>query len=696
MGFKKYNLTETQLKQIARLCVQEQGGGEAGTRAEASQGANLLETNSAYQKKYGDDIWGFFRNSGWYYKASYYYDAGTASQKQIEWVRDVLCNGNRYFEKFVDEHDAMSDIASVSNYGKTFDKRDKSQYIKDVTVIKNKMGSTYTFYCFPGGINAGTDGFGYTESAYKKVIGGGGSATPEAPSPIDNITLNETVKYIAVVDADTLNVRTNCGTEYSKCSFSPLLRGTEIGVCHDNIKGTDGDMWAYILYEGKHGFVCQKYYDRIIPVEDESGSGQGDPIDRVLNVAFGEVGYLEKASNRSLDSKTENAGDDNYTKYARDCFPDLQGCAWCAMFAEWCLVQAFGKSTANKMVNGLSADCDEVAQNFKDMGRFYKTPKKGDLILFVKNGNDYYHVGIVYDVTGSTVYTVEGNTSAGSQVIPNGGAVCKKSYALGNGKIGGYGRPDYTLAGSVTPTPTPTPAPSKSLNESVKWTGVTNQETNVRTWAGASYDLCSFSPLPKGTSVDVCDTLESENGYKWYYISYNGKHGFVLASRIDKKESGKKKASEITVQQFLSACKNVMNTARTNGYHYGDSHSTPPCKDKTISCDRLIARALYDLGFTDQRQGGETCGTLDNWLKAHGFKRSTKAADIKKGSILLVKHEGKNYISHAFVVRAYNASNWVTDRYDAGSNERIRTQQPLKNVAWGYQKKNFVVYNIPS
>ncbi len=41
-------------------------------------------------------------------------------------------------------------------------------------------------------------------------------------------------------------------------------------------------------------------------------------LEKVLQVANGEVGYLEKASNANLDSKTANAGDKNYTKYARD------------------------------------------------------------------------------------------------------------------------------------------------------------------------------------------------------------------------------------------------------------------------------------------------------------------------------------------------------------------------------------------
>lgn len=41
-------------------------------------------------------------------------------------------------------------------------------------------------------------------------------------------------------------------------------------------------------------------------------------IKKILEIANAEVGYLEKASNNNLDDKTANAGDKNYTKYARD------------------------------------------------------------------------------------------------------------------------------------------------------------------------------------------------------------------------------------------------------------------------------------------------------------------------------------------------------------------------------------------
>ena len=69
-------------------------------------------------------------------------------------------------------------------------------------------------------------------------------------------------------------------------------------------------------------------------------------IDKLLNAAKNEIGYLEKRSNSQLDSKTANAGSSNYTKYARDLYPSLQGQPWCDMFVDWCFVQAYGKEAA--------------------------------------------------------------------------------------------------------------------------------------------------------------------------------------------------------------------------------------------------------------------------------------------------------------------------------------------------------------
>lgn len=166
MAFKQYNLSEDELIRIARLCKQEQGS-LAGAKAEASLGANLLETHSNYQNKYGSDIYSFMRNSGWFYKAAYFMDNGEAPEKYVEGIRDVLVNGNRTLPLGVDEHDCLSDIRSVSNDGVEFDKRNRNGYIPNKTWIVNTLGSQYTFYCFPA---TGSDPFGYTK-ANEKYMG---------------------------------------------------------------------------------------------------------------------------------------------------------------------------------------------------------------------------------------------------------------------------------------------------------------------------------------------------------------------------------------------------------------------------------------------------------------------------------------------------------------------------------------------
>ena len=155
--FKKYELSKDKLIKITRLCVQEQGTLK-GIKAEASLAANILETNTYYIKKFGNDIYSFMRYSGWFSNAIYYMDNGNATDKQIAAIKDVLVFANRTLPQYVDEHDCFSDIVSTSNYGKPFDKRDRSKYIKDVTVITNKYGSIYTFYCFP---DVKADPFGY-------------------------------------------------------------------------------------------------------------------------------------------------------------------------------------------------------------------------------------------------------------------------------------------------------------------------------------------------------------------------------------------------------------------------------------------------------------------------------------------------------------------------------------------------------
>lgn len=269
-------------------------------------------------------------------------------------------------------------------------------------------------------------------------------------------------------------------------------------------------------------------------------------VEKVYNVLNAEVGYVEKRSNSQLDSKTANAGSNNYTKYWRDMAPGMQGQPYCNCFVNWGFVKAYGEKEAKKLLctdGSWSYYTPTSAQYFKNKGQWHTTPKKGDIIYF-KNATRICHVGFVYAVDSSKVYTIEGNTSGASGVVANGGGVAKKSYAIGYSRIAGYGRPKYdatTTAIKASSNTTSTSANS-GLNKTVKWTGiVTASSLNVRKNAGTKYEQISVYPsLKKNTKVGVCDSKKDSDGLKWYYIKISGdkgdKYGFVSSQYIDKKK----------------------------------------------------------------------------------------------------------------------------------------------------------------
>ena len=140
------------------------------------------------------------------------------------------------------------------------------------------------------------------------------------------------------------------------------------------------------------------------------------------------------------------------------------------------------------------------------------------------------------------------------------------------------------------------------------------------------------------------------------------------------------KAVETAADRFLAAVKNVCDKARKSGWKYGDSRTTPPCADKTISCDRMVSRALYDLGFTDQRAGGEVCTSLPTWLVSHGWKAVYGIESIKPGAVVAVRKRYHSYIDDVFVVASYDPKTGICAKYDCGSQSRINAVQPYKNV----------------
>lgn len=240
--------------------------------------------------------------------------------------------------------------------------------------------------------------------------------------------------------------------------------------------------------------------------------------------------YLEKKSNAYLDDFTKNAGDKNYTKFARDVNnwnqPGCQGQPWCAVYQFWKLVKVFGLTKALQIMGGGFYNCQSVTRHAKQKGTWHSTPKKGALIIF-RNGS---HIGSVNSYDATYVYTNEGNTSSVPGVVANGGACRNKKYKLTDSAIDGYVWIDYGTTEDLKSTET-----AVQLSKVPKWVGMVNTaELNVRSWPGKENPTIKKYPyLAQHNLIDVCDTIKAADGSTWYYVRIVNKYyGFVAARYI--------------------------------------------------------------------------------------------------------------------------------------------------------------------
>ena len=145
-------------------------------------------------------------------------------------------------------------------------------------------------------------------------------------------------------------------------------------------------------------------------------------------------------------------GPDNQTKYAENV--DLQRMygwkpqnqPWCDVFVDDGFIACFGVEAAAAMtyqpMGAGSALCSQSAEYYQERGAWIprgKTPEIGDQAFFYASG-DINHTGIVVRVDGSSVHTVEGNSSD---------MVAERVYSVSDSKIAGYGRPDWSVAQNI-------------------------------------------------------------------------------------------------------------------------------------------------------------------------------------------------------------------------------------------------------
>ena len=257
------------------------------------------------------------------------------------------------------------------------------------------------------------------------------------------------------------------------------------------------------------------------PESEETGM---NAIDKLIQIAKNEVGYLEKASNSQLDSKTANAGENNYTKYWRDINPSYQGQPWCAGFVSWCFMKAFGQEKAKELLKHWPyVYCPTLGNLFTKNAN----PKIGDIVIFYRNGT-FTHTGIVTAVIGDMFYTIEGNTSGASGIIANGGGVCAKSYL--NSQMPGtkFCTPNYSLVKNTTSVSGSDTAKKQNTRAYI---AQIKKDTKCYTKSNKNSPSKLFPKLKKGAVVEVMKYTETDSsGLKWYFIRipYPNDDGFVF------------------------------------------------------------------------------------------------------------------------------------------------------------------------
>lgn len=170
----------------------------------------------------------------------------------------------------------------------------------------------------------------------------------------------------------------------------------------------------------------------------------------LIDRGMAEEGYIEKASNANLDSKTANRGSNNYTKYSRDVINwGLMGCQgqpWCCTFQFWLDAMEYGLEEALEHWNMTRSsyvgyNCFATYNAFKKAGKVGTTPKLGAVPIF-----DFSHAGRVvriYSKNGQKWWDcLEGNTSSNLS-DRNGGQVKIKTRPWKDSSVKGFCYIDY-------------------------------------------------------------------------------------------------------------------------------------------------------------------------------------------------------------------------------------------------------------
>ena len=220
--------------------------------------------------------------------------------------------------------------------------------------------------------------------------------------------------------------------------------------------------------------------------------------------------------------------------------------AWCATTVSSTFIAngLAGVAGSGKLFECVECSCGYMVELAKKQGIWVEAdnyvPKVADIVMYDwsdsgsgDNTGWPDHVGIVVSVSRNTFKVIEGNIS---------NSVGYRTMTVNGKYIRGFIAPNYskfattvvTENKTTTSTTTTSSSTTRTLSRTCKFRGTTTTALNVRSWAGTTGTKV-LRTLAKGTTVEVCDTIQDKDGDDWYYIKESGKYGFVSADYITEK-----------------------------------------------------------------------------------------------------------------------------------------------------------------
>ena len=290
----------------------------------------------------------------------------------------------------------------------------------------------------------------------------------------------------------------------------------------------------------------------------------------------------------------EPKGDDKfitaYNKWAGTSF-GVDSTPWCAIYATY-IARTVGVPTT---IIPTFASCSAAVDWFKARSRWRQRgayiPKGADLIFFDWDGDGKVdHIGYVKSVSGSTVYTNEGNTSD---------AALERSYSLSDDAIFGYAEPDYG-ASSVDTTASTTTTITPTVSASTKTTYIKKfqQWMNDECDQGLEVDG-SFGPLSKKAAIKSWQ-IQMNAAYMFTNLTVDGSFGPAckLVATLHALRKGDKQIKLIYILQGML----YAHGYDPNGF---DGSFGPGCstalksyqKNNSLSADGVVGPATWNALF---------------------------------------------------------------------------------------------------